>query len=160
LHVIQESGAFVQISGQHVYVESGIWVAGLSFSGLDIQVNISGDPVDISGGHVYVESGVYVASGIMDGIATVIKTDAIRTITADSGGEVLHSGPILSMTVKALAANTSDIYLGGVAPCRPYSGFGFAIAGSESKSYDVNNFDACYLCATTSGDKVTFDGIN
>jgi len=126
LHVIQESGAFVQISGQHVYVESG----------------------------------VYAASGIMDGIATVIKTDAVRVITADSGGEVLHSGPILSMTVKALAANTSDIYLGGVAPCRPYSGFGFAIGGGEAKSYDVNNFDACYLCATTSGDKVTFDGIN
>ena len=126
LHVIQESGAFVQISGQHVYVESG----------------------------------VYVASGIYDGIATVIKTDAIRTITADSGGEVLHSGPILSMTVKALSENTSDMYLGGVSPYRPYSGFGFQLGGGESKSYDVYNFDVCYLCATTSGDKVTFDGIN
>jgi len=114
----------------------------------------------ISGQHVFVESGVYLASGICPVTANIIKTGPVRVITAASGGEVLHSGAILSLCVKARAANATDIYVGGAAPYRPYSGFGFCLGGGETKCYDVNNFSDVYLCATTSGDRVCFDGVS
>lgn len=55
VNVIGESGLGVLISGQHVYVESGVFTA----SGVGVQIQ-SGAGVLISGQHVYVESGVSV----------------------------------------------------------------------------------------------------
>lgn len=172
------SGDSIVISGQPVTI-SGNYVN--ITSGINLQVDISGDPVTISGDHVYVESGLYVVADIAESgigvqiqsgadvivasgmavpiIPSVIKTDSVRIIPANSGGEVLHSGPTVAICVKACASNATDIYLGGAAPYRPYSGFGFCLGGGETKCYDINNFSALYLCAATSGDKICFDGV-
>jgi len=100
-----------------------------------------------------------VVSGSLASVPTIIKTDSVRLIPANSGGEVLHSGTTIAICVKACDTNAADIYLGGVAPYRPYSGFGFCLGGGETKCYDINDFSALYLCAVTSGDKVCFDGV-
>jgi len=118
MSVVVESGVGVLISGQHVYVESGIWVAGLSFSGLDIQVNISGDPViisgqpvDISGGHVYVESGVYLASGLAVTVESGIYVASGLAVIPQSGLGVLISGQ--HVYVESGVYLASGLYLDG-----------------------------------------------
>jgi len=59
-----KSGQTVWISGQHVYVESGVYLASGAYVIADVQVDVSsGLHVQISGQHVYVESGVWLASG-------------------------------------------------------------------------------------------------
>jgi len=98
-----QSGFGVGVSGQHMYVESGVWlasgmhvVADIAESGMGVQVqsgvylasgmhvDISGTPVTISGDHVYIESGAHVVANV-----TVIASN----ITVDiSGDPVTISG--------------------------------------------------------------------
>uniref|UniRef100_A0A6M3MCW8 Uncharacterized protein n=1 Tax=viral metagenome TaxID=1070528 RepID=A0A6M3MCW8_9ZZZZ len=133
-YVIQGSGAHVQISGQHVYVESGIWVAGLSFSGLDIQVNVSGDPViisgqpvTISGDHVYVESGVYLASGAY--VVADIAESGIG-VQVQSGLHVYISGQHVYVESGAYVVVGTAIVIGsGVIQVE--SGLGVLISGQH-----------------------------
>ena len=61
IDVVSTSGQGVGVSGQHVYVESGVHVV---ISGQPVL--ISGQPVTISGDHVFVESGVYVIADIAE----------------------------------------------------------------------------------------------
>jgi len=93
-HVIAESGLGVLISGQHVFVESGVHV-----------VPESGQHVQISGQHVFVESGVYIASGIYQAsgvgvtvqsglilLSGVINATWLSGLRLLSGGSILVSG--------------------------------------------------------------------
>jgi len=167
--VIVESGLHVQISGQHVYVESGVHIVGT------FTAAVSGKPVTISGDHVFIESGAHVVissglfvagagstpaamSGTYDATATEIKTGLLRHLTAGSGGEVLHSGNILATELKALTANTCDIYIGGVND-RPYSGFGYPLSPGEIKDIGINTFESIYLFPACSGDIVGWMGV-
>ena len=153
--VVKISGETViaKISGETVVAE----VSGqpVRISGETVVAEVSGQPVRISGEVVKISGETVVTA---PWTADVIKTGAIRSITAASGGEVLHSGPVKSVKIKALSDNTGDIYVGG-SGYRPYSGFGFCLAPGEAEMMDVSNFDCVYLCATHSGDKVCFDGI-
>ena len=145
------------VSGQPIWVTSGeinasqagawgVQVSGAVIVSGDIAASVSGQPI-------------YVTSGDINIIpASEIKTGSIRILSANSGGEVLHSGSIKSLTVKALSTNSGDIYIGGVTN-RPYSGYGFCLAAGEGKSYDISDFNKVYLMAVISGDKITFDGI-
>jgi RNase P/RNase MRP subunit p29 len=150
------SGQVVQISGQAVKISGETVIAKISgetviakVSGETVIAKISGEAVRISGETVVTAPWS----------ATDIKTFNIRTITGASGGEVLHSGAIKSVKIKALASNSGDIYIGGPTN-RPYSGFGFCLEQGEAEMMDVDDFSRVYLCAQVSGDKVTFDGIN
>jgi hypothetical protein len=59
--------------------------------------------------------------------------------------------------VKNLSGN-ADMYVGG-SGFRPYSGYGFNLAGGEAVALDISDFNLIYLCSTTSGQKVTFIGV-
>lgn len=60
------SGQPVTISGDHVFIESGAYVvADIAESGMGVQIQ-SGAHVQISGQHVFVESGVYVVADISE----------------------------------------------------------------------------------------------
>jgi len=135
IHIL--SGEVIsKISGEVVRAEQyGTWIS-----------KISGETVIISGQDINIIP------------ATQVKTGPIRILNSDSGGIVLHSGSVKSLTVKALSTNSGDIYIGGVND-RPYSGYGFLLAAGEGKSYDIDNFSKIYLMAVISGDRVTFDGI-
>jgi len=144
-----------KISGESVVATSG-----------EVRALISGDVVvgKISGETVISKiSGETVVAKISGEVVdikvpTEVKTNTIRTITGNSGGEVLHSGSVVSVTIKALSSNSGDIYVGG-ATNRPYSGYGFLLEPGEAVNLDVSDFDDVYLFACVSGDKVTFLGI-
>lgn len=132
--IVRVSGEAVKVSGEVVSlpVTQVVKVSGEA-------VKISGEVVDIA-------------------VPTTIKTHSVRTISDLSGGNPLHSGAVVSVTVKALSDNSGDLYLGG-ATALPYSGFGFLLEPGEAINVDVNDFGAIYVCAVVSGDKTTFLGI-
>jgi len=147
-HVVGEFTAEVEVSsGLHVQIQSGIFLASGQGGG-------GTTPTAMSGQHVIIESGLHV----IEEPATMVKTGLIRTLTATSGGEVLHSGPVLALEVMALDTNACDIYLGGIND-RPYSGFGYPLQAGATKNMTINDFDAVYLFPACSGDQVGFIGI-
>ncbi|MBA7475657.1 hypothetical protein ES707_11029 [subsurface metagenome] len=138
-----QSGLGVLISGQHVFVESGVHVVSLSGTF-----------------HVVVDTGVISVSGetISVETPTAVLTRAILTPTADSGGTLLISGIVVAVTVKSLSG---DIYIGGIAADdAPYSGYGFLLAAGEAWSLDIDNFNKIRVCApVNSGDWVSYGGV-
>ena len=175
--VAKVSGQAVKVSGQSVVVTSGQVVAKISgetviakISGETVIAKISGETIiaKISGETVIAKvSGEAVkVSGETVSIETptAVKTGLIRIITHASGGEVLHSGAVKSVVVRANTANSGDIAVGG-ATDRPWyqaacSGQGLVLDGAEAVSLDVNNFNAVYVVAEVSGDQVSFAGVN
>jgi len=157
-------------------------------SGINLQVDISGDPVTISGDHVYVESGAYLASGlhvvadiaesgigvqiqsgagvlisgqaVNYGCATKIRTGKVIVVTAASGGQSICvsgywcSGAVHTLTVKGVSG---EIWVGD-SGCRPFIGYGFPVADREEIKIDVCNAENVYACAATSGDHAVFIG--
>ena len=102
-----------------------------------------------------------ITSGIVDIIApTEIVTNATANplgVTSDSGGVILTSAECISVTVKALAANSGDIYLGGhTGGNMPYSGGGLLLAAGEAINVDIDNTGKVHVFAAVSGDKVTY----
>lgn len=93
-------------------------------------------------------------------IPTLIRTGLTLPVASASGGVVLYSGETVSVVVKAVITNTGDIYVGGAAPYRPYSGFGYQLSQGEPIAVDINNFNDVFVVAIVSGDKVSFLGNN
>lgn len=87
------------------------------------------------------------------------KVDMVGTkrVTAVSGGIVLSSGEVVSVSVKALSTNSGDIYVGGEAP--PYSGAGFLLEPGEAWNLDVDNLNKVRLFAAVSGDIVSYGAL-
>jgi len=154
------SGLIQVASG--AYLASGLYVQTAGGGGGQVSgaVIISGDVRSVLSGLIRsLISGdtvrALVSGDVVDVLApTVLKTGLTRSITAASGGEVLHSGATRSIIVKAQGI----MYMGG-SGSRPYSGYGLEVLSGEAVVVDANNFDAVYLFAPTSGQKVTFLGI-
>jgi len=88
------------------------------------------------------------------------KVGSLTRVTAASGGTVFTSGAVESVTVKALPSNTGDIYIGfSLADHMPYSGTGYVLNGGESWSFAINDFGMVRVCATVSGDVVSYGGV-
>ena len=142
--VVVTSGQVVaKVSGQSVVVTSGQVIGKIS--GETVIAKVSGETVSIE-------------------TPTIVKTGPIRQLTDLSGGQVLHSGAIKSVLVKALAANSGMIAVGGSGD-RPWyeaacSGQGLVLDGGEAVSLDVDNFDHVYVVAEVSGEQVSFVGVN
>jgi len=162
------SGEVVQISGQVVKVSGETVIAKVS--GETVVTSISGNVVGISGETVIAKiSGETVIAKISGETVsiqtpTMIKTGPVRTLISASGGEVLHSGAINAAVVKALSINSGVVLVGGSGD-RPWyedigSAQGLVLAAGEAQSKDINNFDAIYVVAQVSGDKVCFEGVN
>jgi hypothetical protein len=144
--IAKVSGEVIAISGETVIAK---------ISGETVVAEVSGQAIRVSGETIIAK----VSGEVVDiKVPTEIKTGSTRTLSDASGGEVLHSGAVVSVTVKALSANSGDIYVGGENN-RPYSGFGFLLEAGEAINVDVSDFSDVYLVATVSGDKVTFLGI-
>jgi hypothetical protein len=91
------------------------------------------------------------------GPSEVTRAD-VKEVISDSGGVVLSSGEIKAVTIKALAKNSGDIYVGGP-DSLPYSGYGYCLEPGEAWNIDVENLNAVYLVAVISGDKVTWGAV-
>jgi len=158
------SGQHVWISGQHVFVESGVQiVGGVQVSGavqISGCVSISGNTVSISG------NIIIVASGVEEACYSEIRTGSVMPVPVASGGWSLCpiswsglwcSGRTNHINIKSLSGN-QDIWLGG-SGCKPYSGYGFVVAGGEEKSLDVCNLCNVYAVGNNSGDLLSFIGL-
>jgi len=177
VEIIASSGLFVQISGQHVFVESGVHIIGTFLA--------SGQPVTISGDHVFVESGVFVqisgqhvvTGGTTDVSGEMIHIGCADTIrTADlvgiiggssgfiggSGGQSICvsgywcSGLVHTVTVKNMDGN-EDMFIGG-SGCKPFSGHGYVLGGNETHTFDVCTPCVIYAVSVLSGEFLTWIG--
>jgi hypothetical protein len=95
-------------------------------------------------------TGATAAAEKIDGVG-------VLEVPANSGGVVLSSGQVVAVSIKALAKNSSDIYIGGDDDgTRPYSGHGILLEPGEVWSIEVQNLNTIRLVAVISGDKVTW----
>jgi hypothetical protein len=90
--------------------------------------------------------------------AEKIVAAGVLAVPANSGGIILSSGEVVSVTIKASAKNSGDIYIGGP-DARPYSGYGYCLEPGEVVSLDVQNLSNIALVAVVSGDIVTWAGL-
>jgi hypothetical protein len=98
-------------------------------------------------------TGATAAAEKIDGVG-------VLEVPANSGGVVLSSGSIVAVTIKALAKNSGDIYVGNdEEDNRPYSGHGFCLEPGEATSLEVQNLNTIRLVAVISGDKVTWASV-
>jgi len=177
--IAKVSGEVVRVSGETVIakVSGETLISKISgetviakVSGETVVTTISGNVVGISGETVIAkisgETVIAKVSGETVSIQTptMLKTGPVRTLISASGGVVLHSGAIKAAVVKALTDNSGIVLVGGSGD-RPWyesvgSAQGLVLAAGEVQSKDVNNFDAIYVVAQVSGDKVCFEGVN
>ncbi len=158
--IVSISGQPVTISGDHVFVESGVYViadvAVEVSSGLHIM--ISGQPVTISGDHVFVESGVYVIADVAVEVSSGLHIMISGQPVTISGDHVYVESGVFA---NALVSGT--VYVENVPQTRldvtTQSGIGVLISGQhiyvESGVHVVGDF------ATTtnvSGQPVTISG--
>jgi len=129
------SGEIVKISGETVITDvSGQWVIA----------KVSGETVKISGEIVDIK------------VPTSLVGGGIFVVGAQSGGVILTSGACVSVTIKAMSANSGNIHLKGTAL---QSGEGFVLEPGEAVNLDVDNFGRVRLLAEISGDRVTYIGV-
>lgn len=93
--------------------------------------------------------------------ASLVDLDALTTISsgkktvavAGTAEALAGSTTIKSVTIKALAANTGNVYVGdsGVSSTN-----GFVLEAGETVSLDINNLTSVYIDVDTSGQGVTY----
>ncbi len=153
------------LSGTGVIIQSGVGVTQLSGTGVIIQ----------SGAGVLVQSGVGVIASVLSGTGVIVQSGygviiqsgasvitgqvtptgilaGYTQVTADSGGTEVGSGIITLVNVRSLPGN--DLMWMG--PISVTSGVGYLILGGESEIVNINNLNAIYLIAETSGDMITY----
>ena len=144
----------VDISGDLVQLQSGTIVVS-QISGQTLQLQ-SGTTVQLPVTQVVKISGetVYVTP------PTGGKIGALHRVTSNSGGTILTSGAVTSMTVKAKAGNAGEIYVGfSISNYMPYSGFGFQLDGGDGWSLDIDDMGKVRVFGSVSGDFVTYGGV-
>jgi len=135
----------VNISGQFVQIQSGQTIQ-LPVTQI---VKTSGETVVIASG----QTPLMLAP-------TGGKARGLLAVTGASGGVILTSGAVVSMTTKALAGNAGDIFVGfNESTEMPYSGYGFLLDAGESWSFDIDEIGKTRVFATTSGDLVSYGGV-
>ena len=141
--IAKTSGEVVKISGEAIKLygynqQSGDWRAlAVDISGF---VNISGQTVKVSG-------------EAMVSIAPSLLRHGFTTIGSISGGNQLSSGVVVTVKVKNISGN-AVMYIGGGAVVN--SGVGFMLEAGETDTMDINNLNAIYLYAVTSGQRINW----
>jgi len=181
--VVKVSGEVVKISGEIIIAKisgekvfpitlSGdyIGISGLvltSVSGNIITGKVSGEAVKVSGETIIAKvsgetiiaktsvSGqtVKVSGEAMVSIAPSLLRHGFTTIGSISGGNQLSSGVVVTVKVKNISGN-AVMYIGGGAVVN--SGVGFMLEAGETDTMDINNLNAIYLYAVTSGQRINW----
>lgn len=152
------SGLVCVASGE-VHIMSGVTsVSGnvVSISG-EIRAHISGDHVFVESG-VYLASGVGVLIQIPQSISINAPSNP-QVIGSTSGGDILTSGNINLIIVKSRTTNSGDLYVGGhTAGHMPYSGRGFLLEPGEAMTINIQEMGYVHVFAEVSGDLATYLG--
>lgn len=154
----------VRSSGLNVVVQSGLGVVG------SLTVNISGQPVNVSGQPIALVSGSIVVGqsglnvvvqsglGVVPPAVIAIRARPVMLVTANSGGETLVSGLVTTAFIRSL---DGDFYIGGNAGVdMPYSGYGILLQEGDRISIPINNFNLINVCATVSGRRISYGGVD
>ena len=131
-----ESGLVAVLSGD-VTVTGGVQVSGTVAVSGEVRAEVSGDIVDIA-------------------VPTSIPAAGIFVVGSQSGGVILTSGSVISVTIKAMSDNSGNIYVAGVAL---QSGEGFVLEPGEAINIDIDNMGRIHLLADVSGDRITYLGV-
>jgi hypothetical protein len=95
-------------------------------------------------------------SKVLVGALASVYTGKTTVTTAGTRVVLASAQAITSVTIKALAANTGTIYVGGSSVA---STNGFQLAKSESVSMDITDLSTVYIDASVNGEGVTYLGI-
>lgn len=87
-----------------------------------------------------------------------VKFQGTLFVPANSGGIAMGSGDIVGITIKALAKNSGDLYIGGDTSV-PYSGYGYCLEPGESWNLDIQNLNKVWLVSVISGDAVSWGAV-
>ena len=143
----------VKVSGEAIIAKTSGEIVSLpatqkvKMSGEKVYTNtLSGDYVVVSGQVIAEISGETVDIKT----PTSVFTGPKQIIGAISGGIVLVSGDVVSVSLKASGKNSGDVYLGGTS-LMPYSGYGFCLEPSEAINLDIDNPNRIRAFSTVSG---------
>ena len=137
---------------------SGLQTASGGFyaSGIGVIIN--------SGVGVTVQSGVILVSGLqiavpLSGVIINNSGNPLQMSSGLSGGYILWSGAVNTITVKAPINNVGPIYVGGhIAGQMPYSGVGYIMAAGDIVCLNIPNIGYIRVVNALSGDRVTWIG--
>lgn len=146
---------------------SGINRVGVDSSGrllvnlgaASVTVDISGDPVTVSGNTVQISGQIVNTSGnVAVEFGTSLRTAGLTQATSLSGGVLLGSGAVFSVTMISISGN-APMWVGGVGSFAPFSGTGLIVYPGSAVSLKVNAVDTIRVFAETSGQKVSWLGV-
>lgn len=181
-----EPGSAVSVSGDVISQQSGAWLASgivLNISGQAALISgqnvvVSSGAISVVSGSVTVNSGIVAVSGLFGGLSGYVgarPSSIVRIGLSGIGFEATNAGaqpnsgiPSLSGGVLLFSGDTNMViirnnpgnnfmYLGSTTE-RPYSGFGFKLAGGDGVTLPINNFNIIAVFAATSGQYVSFIG--
>lgn len=117
----------------------------------------AGSAVNVSGNRVYV-SGDSVRT-ISYGTIPIAMANIVAS--AGSGGTALSSGgSYINVKLRAYPGNSGVVFIGGTGANAPFSGYGLILAPNDPPTdIAVSQFGNIRICATVSGDMVSFLGI-
>lgn len=166
------SGQSVLISGQHVFVESGVVIAsGAAIISVISQGEKEDGQANVVNDTTYGALVVYPTdswatrasgAGVLTQTPQSIHINAPsnpQVIGSTSGGDILTSGNINSITIKSLTTNSGDIYVGGhTVGHMPYSGVGYQLEPGNSVIINIQEIGYVHMFAEVSGDKAAYLG--
>ena len=90
---------------------------------------------------------------------TALLTGPLCTATASSGGSVLGSGSVFSVSVVNISGN-NPVWVGANASgYQPVSGYGLILYGGAAIDIRIDRVDDIRVCAETSGQMVSWLGV-
>lgn len=144
---------------------------------LTVTANVSGQPVVVSGQPVTVSGNVVKISGetVATQIPTLGRTRGIVQVSSNSGGDLLASGDVKSVTVRMgqkASGGTNDasgfVLVGyDIAGERPFvganpheynSGYGFILFPGDGYTVEINNMNKIRVVSKLSGEYVSYIG--
>lgn len=89
---------------------------------------------------------------------SALITNPMRQATNASGGVILSSGSVFSVTVNSMSGN-APVWIGGTGSQAPFSGKGLQVYGGGSVSLKIDSVDDIRVFAEVSGQLVSWIGV-
>lgn len=161
-------GSFVRVHLRHAAATSNQNVSGPSVLRLGTWGKVADNVAKAQQYGYHPQSGDWQPMAVNAGGQLQLDVDHADTfLTATvlqpsdgSGGTVLISAQVQQVLLKALAANSGPIMIGGTGSYRAYSNFGYALDAGNEKSFHIDNLNKLTAFAVQSGDRLSYGAVN